>query len=502
MDVRAIIAWFEAHRKDVYEPGTVRMEALLERLGHPERRLKFVHIAGTNGKGSTLAFLHGILRAAGYDVGAYISPHVTTYESRIQLNGAPIDPEGLRFVYETLRPHAEALAAGPLGAPTEFELLTAAAIVYFARRAYPDVVLWETGMGGRLDSTNVVYPILSIITRIGYDHVRLLGPTLRDIAREKAGIIKSGVPVVTAPQAQEAMAVLEETARARRTTLYGPETHYWIEARSLGPEGQRLTVATLHRRYPDLALGLVGVHQFENAAVAVVAAEVLRLFYAFYIEDDHIAEGLRKAEHPGRFERFVDAKTGVPIVLDGAHNEDGMNAFSRSLEALFPARRRYAVFAAMKDKDHRAMLMHLLPRVDGLVVTAPDVPRARDPEDVARTARMIRPEVPVYIHQAPEAALSAAIRLAAGGDKEAPGRPVKEGSGRVPPEEGPPVVAVTGSLYLIQAVRPAVLRRARTGEPPGPPSSEAAAYRAPLEGGGSDASFDASGESGGRKVKA
>ncbi|MBE3595892.1 MAG: bifunctional folylpolyglutamate synthase/dihydrofolate synthase [Hydrogenibacillus sp.] len=464
-----IIAWFEGHRRDVYEPGTVRMEALLERLDHPERRLKFVHIAGTNGKGSTLAFLQSILRAAGYDVGAYISPHVTTYESRIQLNGEPIDEAGLAFVYETLRPHAEALAATPLGAPTEFELLTAAAIVYFAKRAYPDIVLFETGLGGRLDSTNVVYPLVSVITSIGFDHIRLLGSTLAAIAREKAGIIKSGVPVVTTRQDAEAMRVIRDTAKAKRADLYALDERFWVEDPRIGPSGQSLSVRTPHRLYPGLRLGMRGVHQFENAALAVMAAELLRLYYAFDIEDEHVREGLLRAENPGRMELF-EGPGGVNIVLDGAHNESGMRQFAASLEALCPAARRVAVFAAMKDKDHRAMLSHLLPHIEALVVTTVDLPRAENPAVLSEEARMIRPELPIYIQQAPPQALEAALRIASKAanriaDESAPNT-ASSGKAdgavlRTEAEAGAEgtraMVAVTGSLYLIQAVRPTVI---------------------------------------------
>lgn len=450
----AVIKWIQYQKREQYEPGTERMEAILERLGRPERHLKFVHVAGTNGKGSTVSFLSYILREAGYDVGTYISPHVTTFRSRISYNHTPIDDAGLKYVYRRLYPVAEELATSSLGRPTEFELLTAAAIVYFSEVTYPDIVILETGLGGRLDSTNVVYPLISVITPIGYDHMRILGSDLASIAREKAGIIKSGVPVVSARQEAEALQVLRETAQDKRAAFYLAGETFHAERAEDAPHPWTFHFSWAHRNYLDLKLSLPGLHQIENASLAVMTAELLRLYYAFYIAPEHVQGGLQKAVHPGRLE-VIEGE--IPIVLDGAHNEPGMRSLAQSLPLLFPGSRVHGVFAVMKDKDIQHMLPHLLPHLASLTVTEAPLPRSLSAEKLFDLVRHSALPYPVYMEKEADRALNRACDLA---QHFSALRAEKEGDTAPPTDASPKdVVLITGSLYLIEALRPSVLKK-------------------------------------------
>lgn len=453
----AVLDWIQRQKREHYEPGIERMTAMLEHLGHPERRLQFIHVAGTNGKGSTVSFLSYILREAGYDVGTYISPHVTTYRSRISYNHTPIDDAGLLHVYRRLYPVVEELAESSLGRPTEFEVLTAAAIVYFAEVTYPDIVIFETGLGGRLDSTNVVHPLISVITSIGYDHMRILGSDLASIAKEKAGIIKPGVPVVSARQAKEALHVLKETAQEKRASFYGMGEMFDAERLENAPYPWTFDFYWAHRRYSNVTPSLPGFHQIENASLAIMTVELLRLYYAFYIEPEHVHAGLKKAVHPGRMEVIAGE---IPIVLDGAHNEPGMRSLVQSLPYLFPTSRIHGVLAIMKDKDIEHMLPHLLPHLASLTVTEAPLSRSLSAEQLFERIRHSAPSYPVYMEKEAHRALARALDLAKHtalqeAEHEAIKRPSSEKGREKTPRD---VLLITGSLYLIEVLRPYVLK--------------------------------------------
>jgi len=355
--------------------GMERMAWMMEKLGHPERLLRSVHIGGTNGKGSTLTFLESILRQAGYSVGTFTSPSLGAFNERIKKDGKPVTDEALCRAIEMVRPHAEALGATEHGEPTEFEVITAVAIVYFAKIDPCDFVLFEVGLGGLHDSTNVLLPMLTIITNVGWDHVEQLGPTLADIAREKAGIIKPGVPVITGAEG-EAETIIQTTAAERRAKLYRLGYEFQIDGVERTEDGEVYDFRSPFSRYERLTIRMAGRHQVINAALAVMAADYLRNFFAVDIEEEALRDGLKRAFWPGRFEKISERPL---VILDGAHNPDGMRALADEVRRRYPNRRLHLLFAAFKDKDCAAMLAELNAVADRVVLTTFDHPRASRP---------------------------------------------------------------------------------------------------------------------------
>lgn len=399
-----------------------RIAALLDLLDHPERRLRAVHVAGTNGKGSTLAMLDAIARAAGYRTGRWISPHLEDFSERVALDGRAVAPESLVQAFARVWPAVERIKDGPGGHPTQFEIGTAMAFLILAE-AEPDLALIETGLGGRYDSTNVIDPLVSVITHLDLDHTDRLGPDLASIAAEKAGIIKPGRPVVTAPQQPEAMAVLAREAARRGAPLrvVGRDLrHRLLEA---SPDGTfcELSGAT---DYGRVRVNLLGAHQVENAAIAVAAAESLAgLGYA--IPAGAIRAGLDTVIWPGRLE-VVSRDPWV--VLDGAHNPDGMRALARALREVFQREKADFLLVFRANRPLAEMAGIIAPLARRVVVTdvsggtAPGVA----PELVARAfagAAIAEPD--------PARALRLALEgLPAGG-----------------------MLCVCGSLHLVGAVR-------------------------------------------------
>ncbi|CCQ97439.1 FolC bifunctional protein [[Clostridium] ultunense Esp] len=422
------VDWIKSLRPFGYKPGTDRMVRMLERLNHPERQLKFVHIAGTNGKGSNVAFLASIFRENGYDVGTYISPGNTTYLSRIAYNGEEIQEGALVEIATTLKELADELALTEEGAPTEFEILTMIAILYFARYTYPDLVIWETGLGGLHDSTNVVYPLISLITNVAFDHMHILGNTLGEIAFQKAGIIKPGVPVVTGVNGGEAGRVIEEQAKEKRASIYRLGEEFRILDPVMNHERQTFTFQSPFRELKGLDLGLKGEHQFANAATALMAAELLRTYFAFHLEEEGIRKGLAKAANPGRMEVV---NRHPLILLDGAHNPHGMRAVAHSIPALYSYRKMILLLSIMQDKLADEMLQALIPLAHTVVVTRARNKRALDPEQLAEKIRNINPRMPIYIVEEPTEAVKSALHLT---EKE-------------------DLLFITGSLYLLESIR-------------------------------------------------
>ncbi|MCU9614029.1 bifunctional folylpolyglutamate synthase/dihydrofolate synthase [Caldibacillus lycopersici] len=376
--------WVNNRLKLGIKPGLKRMEWMMERLNHPEHHIKTVHIGGTNGKGSTTTFLRSILQAAGYQVGTFTSPYFEKFNDRICANGVPISDEDLIQIANVILPLAEELGNTELGEPTEFEIITAIGFYYFAKVNPVDIALIEVGLGGRLDSTNIIHPLVSVITTIGYDHMHILGNTLAEIAFEKAGIIKSGVPLITGVKNEEALPVILEQAKTKKAPIYALGKQFTVT--DLGPDhhGESFSVSTAFMHYENLQLSMLGQHQIENAALAVMAAQILKEFYAFLIDDENIQNGLAKAYWPGRFE--VVSNNPV-IIMDGAHNKEGMESFVRSLQRHYPNKRGTILFAAMKDKplDEMIGLLDKLPYE--LVFTEIDYPRAAKAEELYQLSR-------------------------------------------------------------------------------------------------------------------
>lgn len=367
--------------------GLDNITAIVERLGHPERSFRSVHVAGTNGKGSATAMIDAALRAAGHRSARYTSPHLVDLRERFVIDGQPVARATLTEVAGEIRDGVEALQrAGVLSAPpTFFEATTAVAFELF-RRARVDTAVVEVGLGGRLDSTNIVSPQVCAITSIAFDHEEYLGHTLREIAVEKAGIIKPGVPVVVGALEPEAMAAIERIARERRAAIIRSS------ADDVG----------------EFAVGLEGAHQLANAGLAVKVLRALNLS-GVAVSSSAIAAGLAHPGWPGRLDlrRLPD---GRDILLDAAHNPAGAAALACYLQTRSVGRLPL-VFAVMDDKDADGILRALAPAVGHIVLTRASSPRSADPDVLASRVRAIAPAIGATIARSPAAALDAAWRL-------------------------------------------------------------------------------------------
>lgn len=400
---------------------------LMERLGRPDRTYPIVHIAGTNGKGSTAAFLESILRAAGFRTGLNTSPHLERINERIRINGEEVSDqifaETFTRVQEVIE---ELLAAGRLQAhPTYFECVTALAFEVFARERVEFAVV-EVGLGGRLDATNIVRPQVSVITRIDFDHENYLGHSLEEIAREKAGIVKAGVPVATAPQLPEVREVLRGKARELDATIVDTGEDFDLE-REIAEAGCARALARARARGEAvrLAPGLPGRFQLENALNAAATARLLQA-RGYRITNQNIEQGIRSAEWPGRLERL---QAGPDVYLDGAHNPGAARELAQFLEENFARRRVYLIFGAMRDKSVDEMTGILFPLASEVIFTQPGTPRAVSANQLADLAGHHAARYTV-IRDAEEA-LESALAKARSDD----------------------AVFVTGSLYLVGQLR-------------------------------------------------
>ena len=388
-----------------------RIKTLLKGLGDPQNHLKFLHIAGTNGKGSTAAFCASALQEAGYKTGLFISPYVVRFTERIQINGKYVPEELFAAVMEKVKEAAEAAPDNYV----EFELLTAAAMEWFFRNGC-DIVVLEAGIGGRLDATNAVMTtVVSVITSVSFDHTELLGDTLEKIAREKAQIIKSGGSVVVYPeQAEEVFAAIRETAEKKRAEVIVPE---------LSRLRRRERFFTYKNN--DYIITLRGAHQVLNAVTAIEALDELACSGFYKLTREKIALGLMKATQPARFET-VSVKPLV--VLDGAHNPSGMESLAALLKSEFAGRRITAVAAMMNDKNAAESLKNLVGVVNKAVTVKVDNPRCMEAEEL----RSLFAELGVPASAAPD--VNAAVEAACGD-----------------PETD--AVIVCGSLYLVSEAR-------------------------------------------------
>ena len=359
-----------------------RMREALRRAGDPQLALRFVHIAGTKGKGSTAAMTAAILQAAGYRVGLFTSPHLVTVRERMRIDNLVISEEELAALVEEIQPIVEAMRSGPHGAPTFFEIYTLLALLWFARRQV-DIAVLETGMGGRLDATNIVLPLVTAITTIALDHTAELGHTTAAIAAEKAGIIKPDVPVVSAPQDPEAAAVIARIAAERHSLLIrvGEEIH--IDPSMLfSAVNQRFTVSGRLSEYADISSPLLGEHQQINAAVAIGIAECLE-DAGFAVSPHAIRAGISAVDWPGRMQVLQDHPL---LLLDSAHDPASIDALLAALDRHFPDRRRHYILGFFRDKDWPQMLRQLAPGAASLRLTSNNTPRAVPPEELAEEA--------------------------------------------------------------------------------------------------------------------
>lgn len=361
-------------------PGLERIRALLEKLDHPENAYRIIHVTGTNGKGSVTAMAASVLQAAGLSVGRYTSPHLISYTERISVDGTDIPEEDFALAADAVRKAAARIQEDGMEAPTEFELLTAMGFWYF-RHKKVDYAVVEVGMGGLLDSTNVVMPVVSVITNVAMDHMKYCGSTLEEIAHHKAGIIKKGIPVVTAAQ-REGLKEIQKEAHHRESRLYFYGRDFSIDSRTRSASGQ---IVTLKRKDmpKELEKGMLyvpffGAYQAVNAAVAAMAMTLV-MKQDDRIGEDALREGIARTQWPGRFEVHEDR---VPVILDGAHNPAGAEALSETLAEQYPDRRKRIVFASLQDKDTDTVLSFLVHPGDMVLAVPAPTPRSRTPEEI------------------------------------------------------------------------------------------------------------------------
>ncbi|HJR81433.1 MAG TPA: folylpolyglutamate synthase/dihydrofolate synthase family protein [Anaerolineales bacterium] len=351
-----------------------RMFALLEELGNPHMKYPIIHVAGTKGKGSVCALCASALQAAGYKTGLYTSPHLLDYVERIRINGEPISHIQLVELVEQVK---DAVARIPK--LTTFEITTAIGFLVFAQQNV-DAAVIEVGLGGRLDATNIVTPEVSVITSLSYDHMAVLGNTLAAIAGEKAGIIKPGIPVASAPQAGEALEVLERVAKERNCPFVFVGRDVKFERLTSSLDGQTLRITdNLQSSTLELRLPLLGLNQIENAATAYAAL----MTSGIEISEEAIRNGFAKVEWPARFEVV---RREPPVIFDSAHNQDSFVRLRETLEEHFPGRMVYLIFGASEDKNIPGMFAEIKPKVKRLIVTRADHPRALEAEEILELA--------------------------------------------------------------------------------------------------------------------
>ena len=379
-----------------------RMFGLMEELGNPQQKYPIIHVAGTKGKGSVASLCASALKAGGYKTGLYTSPHLWDYTERVQINGEPISHKQLIELVEEIKP-----AVAKIPKLTTFEITTALGLLAFAKNNVNAAVI-EVGLGGRLDATNIVTPNVSVITSLSYDHMAVLGNTLAEIAGEKAGIIKDGIPVVSAPQAAEALAVLELVARATNSQLILVGKDITLERLTSSIDGQSLSITNhLERSTLELQLPLLGIHQIENAAVTYTALKASGI----PISDEAIQRGFAEVKWPARFEIL---RREPPIVIDSAHNRDSARRLRETLDEYFPEIPVILIFCALEDKDIDGMLEELKPRLERVVATRADHPRAPSAEWIAEQVK--EAGIPVEAVSPVASALERALELA--GDRK------------------------------------------------------------------------------------
>ncbi len=434
MDYQRAVQYMQGLKRFGIKLGNERFEALLERLGNPHHQLRVIHVAGTNGKGSTSTFIATILQAAGYKVGLYLSPYVFNLRERIQVNGYLIPEADFARLVTWIKPHIEELAQTPLGQVTEFELKTAVGFSCFAEQRV-DFAVVEVGLGGRLDATNVVRPLVSVITSIGWDHMDRLGDTLGKIAAEKAGIIKPDAPAVTGVTEEEPLQVIREHAQRAGVPLteVKPErmvipppvrTVHWQDE-GVYRMRQKVSVRSTDGVYRHLSLRLLGRHQCSNAAVAIAAIEALRHAHRVEVPESAIRIGLEHATMPGRMQVVRRSPT---LLLDGAHNMDAARCLAQAITDTFRYRRMILVLGIGRGHVAQGVVDALAPLASYIIFTQPSDPRGRPAAELPESATVALPPYDI-IPSVPEA--------------------VERAMGMASTED---IVVVTGSFYVVGEV--------------------------------------------------
>ena len=364
-----VVEWISEQLRFGIRPGLERMEVALCRLNNPHLKMKTIHIAGTNGKGSTVTYLRSVLQDAGYQVGTFTSPYIETFHERISLNGVPISDDDLAWCANVIKPIVEEINQTEIGPFTEFEIITLLSFIYFKHHQV-DIVIYEVGLGGRFDATNVISPIVCGITNIGHDHEAILGDTLVKIAHEKLGIVKDGIPLFTTEESVEVLTEFKDVTLKRHSILtkalevYTPTNIHFTE------QGMVFDWPGL----PEVNLLMKGKHQIKNATLAYAILQYLKQKRIFNISDVNIYRGMRQAFWKGRFEVIHNHPA---IILDGAHNLEGMTQLCETVKMLYPNKRHLFVVSILKDKDYKAMLDVLDEVADYVYFTTFNYPRAQ-----------------------------------------------------------------------------------------------------------------------------
>ncbi len=409
--------------------GLDNIKTLLKRLGNPEKNLKVIHVAGTNGKGSVCSMLQSVLTTAGYKTGLYTSPYIQRFNERIRIGEEMISDDALADLTAEVKEAVDAMLSEGLTHPTEFEVVTAIGFLYYAREQV-DILVLEVGLGGRGDSTNVIdQPLAAVITPVDYDHMEYLGNTLAAIAGEKAGIIKAHCSVVVGQQDPEALKVIVEKAEALEAPLVrGIAEELEVHESSL--HGQVFSAVLGGRHYERIKVSLPGLHQVDNCLVALMVLQVLEEKQLLSIPEEALRKGLATVHWMGRLEILQQDPL---FILDGAHNLAGARTLAKSIHMLLPEQSVTLLTGMMADKDVRGFLRIILPYVHRVVVTKPDNPRAMDPDKLGGLIietfgqQMEKVVVEPNIEKAVEEALA------------------------VTPEQG--AVICAGSLYMLGSVR-------------------------------------------------
>ncbi len=378
MNYNEALEYIHGTRKFGCKLGLENIKTLLGMLGNPHEKLKYVHVAGTNGKGSTVAFISNILIESGYKTGVFISPYIERFTERISVNREEISQDDLARITGVVKEKVDEMLNKGLFHPTEFEIVTAIAFQYYYEMKC-DIVVLEVGLGGRFDSTNVINtPLVSVITLVSYDHMDILGNTLSQIVFEKAGIIKNNSDVVLYPQEMEVEKVIENVCNERNSTLHKIRLED-IQAINYDIEGQTFNFGL----YKDLRIKLLGGHQLKNAVVALETCKILN-HKGLKITDETIRKGLEETRWPGRME--VICKNPL-VLIDGAHNIDGVKVLAENITKYFSDKKKVFIMGVLKDKEYKAMIEVIAPIADKIITVTPLSERALSAAELAENIK-------------------------------------------------------------------------------------------------------------------
>lgn len=426
MTYEEALAYLEDTSSFGIKPGLERIQALMQALGNPERDYKIIHVTGTNGKGSVTTYISYALFTSGLRVGRFTSPHLESYTERIEINDVQISKDAFGELISRVRQGVEQIIADGVEAPTQFEILTAAAFLFFKEQGV-DYAVIEAGLGGLLDSTNIVKPIVSVITNVTLDHQAYCGDTVEEIAKHKAGIIKEGVPIVTAAQGGP-LGVIEEAAKDKHAPLYIFNRKFGIDSRSVVPGGQIMTISAVDMAPAMLFTTMAGVHQSVNLACALQAVRLV-MEQDDAISEETMREGFARATWAGRFE--IKKALDRTFIFDGAHNAAGAESFNMTYQELFEDKPKTIVMAILSDKDENGIIREVVKPKDTVIAVAAPTPRTEIPEQLVENVRQCVKQVVAQTEESVSDALELALRSTQAGDN----------------------IVVCGSLYILGEAR-------------------------------------------------